>query len=290
MSAIFGVIGGTGVYKMEGVEVIEEVEMDTPFGKPSGAITIGKLHGMSCAFLARHGVGHSILPTEVPYKANIWALKKLGVKYLLSVSACGSLQEEYKPLDLVTVDQIIDRTKNRDATYFGKGLVGHVMFGDPTCDQMRKLVGEAIKTALPGVCVHDKGTYVTMEGPAFSTRAESNMYRLWGGQVIGMTAGTEAKLAREAEMAWALVGLVTDYDCWRVEEEAVSVDSVLAVLKKNGDNVQILVKEVIKQLQANQFVSPHHDSLKMSLLTAPDLVPQQIKEDLAPIIGRYMPA
>ena len=278
------------MYKMEGMEVVNEVEMDTPFGKPSSPITLGKVEGLDCAFIARHGIGHCHLPTEVPYKANIWALKKLGVKYLLSVSACGSLQEEMKPLDFVLVDQFIDRTKNRDATFFGNGLVGHVMFGDPVCDQMKSLVGEALKTALPNVTCHPKGTYVCMEGPAFSTRAESHMYRQWGGQVIGMTAGTEAKLAREAEMAWALCSMVTDYDCWRVEEEAVTVNDVLAVLKKNGDNVQVLVKEVIKRLKADMFVSPHHDALKMSLLTPADKVPVQVKKDLEPIIGRYMPA
>eukprot|EP00668_Euglena_longa_P041333 GGOE01054399.1.p1 GENE.GGOE01054399.1~~GGOE01054399.1.p1 ORF type:complete len:291 (-),score=60.19 GGOE01054399.1:153-1025(-) len=283
-----GIIGGTGVYKVEGLQVIEELDIDTPFGKPSSKITIAALDGFRCAFVARHGTAHAVLPTEVPFKANIWALKKVGVKYLLSVSACGSLQEELKPRDLVLVDQFIDRTKNRDATFFGNGLVAHVMFGDPTCDKMRNLVHEAIQSSLPHITVHPKGTYVCMEGPAFSTRAESHMYRLWGGHVIGMTALTEAKLAREAEMASAVVGLVTDYDCWRVEEEAVSVDAVMQVLKQNGENVQVFVKEVIRKLKDNQFQSQHHDALKMSLVTHADKVPEKVKADLKPIIGRYM--
>jgi len=288
LMVVLGVIGGTGVYKIDGFKVSEERTIETPFGSTSGPIVIGDMEGISCAFLPRHGSGHRLLPSEIPFKANIWALKSLGVKYLLTVSACGSLKEEFKPGDLVLVDQFIDRTKNRDATFFGNGVVAHVMFGDPTCDKMRGVVGKAIGAALPSVTLHGAGTYVCMEGPAFSTRAESQMYRLWGGHVIGMSALTEAKLAREAEMALAVVGLVTDYDCWRHEEEPVTVEAVMKVLKQNGDNVQVFVKEVVRQLKLDLFESPHHDALKMSIMTHADHVPPQVKADLQPIIGKYM--
>eukprot|EP01012_Entosiphon_sulcatum_P033338 TRINITY_DN421_c0_g1_i1.p2 TRINITY_DN421_c0_g1~~TRINITY_DN421_c0_g1_i1.p2 ORF type:complete len:301 (+),score=80.07 TRINITY_DN421_c0_g1_i1:50-952(+) len=289
-SAVIGVIGGTGVYKLAGLTDVEQVTVDTPYGQPSDAITLGTIHGVRCAFLARHGKGHRVLPTEINYRANIFALKKLGVKYLVTVSAVGSLREEHAPTNYVVVDQFIDRTKARDATFFGDGLIVHVTFGDPTCPRLSKLVEGAIRTALPAVKVTGKGTYVCMEGPAFSTRAESNMYRLWGGDVIGMTALTEAKLAREAEMAYACVAMVTDYDCWREGEAPVTVDEVMHTIKQNGDNSQVFVSEAIKQLAADLFVSPCHSSLANAILTPLSTVAEHRKRELEPILKPYLNA
>jgi len=286
-SAVFGVIGGTGVYQFEGLENVRTVKVDTPFGPPSSDITLGEMAGLKCAFLARHGPGHKFTPTEVPFRANIFAMKKLGVKYLMAVSACGSLREEMRPLDLVLVDQFIDKTFMRNPTFYGDGVVVHVQFGDPTCRKLADLIGEAIAESLPHTKVHPKGTYVTMEGPAFSTKAESNLHRQWGADLIGMTAVTEAKLAREAEIAYSVVGLVTDYDCWHEEEADVSSDSVLAILKKNGNNVQIFTAEVIKKLAKNQFESHCHSSLTNALLTQIKDIPEQRKKDLQPLIGRF---
>jgi 5'-methylthioadenosine phosphorylase len=285
---IFAIIAGTGVYKIHGLTDITHVVVNTPFGPTSESITLGTCHGMRCAFLARHRADHSITPSEVPYKANIWALKSLGVKYLLSVSACGSLKEEYKPLDLVLVHQFIDRTKARDSTFCGNGFVAHVSFGNPTCKQMRELVLTAINSVLPAVKVHSGGTYVCMEGPCFSTRAESLMYRQWGGDVIGMTALTEAKLAREAELAFACVGLVTDYDAWREHEESVNASSVMEVLKINGGNVQVFVPEIIKLLSSHLFESVDHSALQYAIITNPKGLEENRRKELLPLISKYL--
>lgn len=289
-NAVIAVIGGTGVYNLAGLTDVIKVTVDTPYGQPSDAITLGTLHGVRCAFLARHGVGHRVLPSEINFRANIFALKKLGVKYLITVSAVGSLREEHKPTGFVVVDQFIDRTKARDATFFGEGVIVHVTFGEPTCHKLSALVEKAIRTSVPTVQVAGKGTYVCMEGPAFSTRAESHLYRQWGGDVIGMTALTEAKLAREAEMAYACVALVTDYDCWREDEEPVTVDAVMRTIKANGDNSQIFVAEAIKLLSADLFESPCHSALKHAILTPLATLPDHRKRELEPILAPYLAA
>jgi 5'-methylthioadenosine phosphorylase len=282
-----GIIGGTGVYNIDGLTDVKTYDLDTPFGKPSEPIQVGTLGGMRCAFLARHSKDHSILPSEINFRANIFAMKLLGVKYLLSISACGSLKEEYAPTDMVVVDDFIDRTKNREATFFGDGLVGHVMFGTPTCEDFSQLVHTAVTKALPHIKVHKGGTYLCMEGPAFSTRAESRMYQQMGAHVIGMTALTEAKLAREAEMAFALCSCVTDYDAWRVGEEPVTVEAVMKVLRQNADNTQLLVTEVVNSLSKNMLESGAHTACMYSICTKPHAIPEATKTALAPLFGKY---
>eukprot|EP01060_Flectonema_neradi_P033029 TRINITY_DN5416_c0_g1_i1.p1 TRINITY_DN5416_c0_g1~~TRINITY_DN5416_c0_g1_i1.p1 ORF type:complete len:291 (+),score=76.98 TRINITY_DN5416_c0_g1_i1:63-935(+) len=279
------IIGGTGVYEFEHLTELKTIEVDTPFGKPSG-LTVGKLGDELVLFVARHGANHRMLPTEIPYKANIFACKMMGVKYLFTVSACGSLREDYVPGDLVMIDQFIDRTKNRDATFFGNGVVGHVEFGSPVCDKLHKIAGDAIVESLPNVKVHRTGTYVCMEGPAFSTRAESRMYQKWGGDIIGMTALTEAKLAREAEISYTSVGLVTDFDAWR-EGEHADVASIMKVVASNSANAQIFNKAVIHTLSKNKFDSPVHTCLDSALMTRGDKFPAELKEPLKVIFGRF---
>jgi len=281
-------IGGTGVYAVEGIEGVETVEVSTPYGNPSGPITIGTIEGVRCAFLARHGPGHKYIPSEVPYRANIFALKSLGVRYLVTFSACGSLKEDLAPRDIVIIDQFIDKTYKRDATFFGNGIVAHVGFGHPTSQQLMDVIDKAVGIAVPDVKRRMGGTYVCMEGPAFSTKAESNLHRSWGASVIGMTAVTEAKLAREAEIAYACCALVTDFDCWK-EEEHVTADSVIQVLKSNGDNVQRIVKEVVKLIAADKFSDPSHTCLRDGLMTQPSAISQETKVALAPLLGKYCP-
>jgi len=285
-----GIIGGTGIYTLDSLTDVKTYDIDTPFGKPSCPVRVGSIEGVKVAFISRHDIGHRLTPTEIPYRANIYALKILGVKYLLTYGACGSLQEEYKPTDVVIVDQFIDRTFKRENTFFGNGIVAHVEFGDPTCPKLAELVKNSIESLkLDNVVVHSAGTYVCMEGPAFSTRAESNMYRQFGASVIGMTALTEAKLAREAEISYALVALVTDYDCWH-HSGNVTVDMVMSVLKTNADHSQAITKEVIKRLSKNKFESPTHSALKYSLVTQPSFIGTELRKKLAPIIGKYLPA
>lgn len=287
--AKIGIIGGSGLYKMEALEKIKEVQIDTPFGSPSDALILGELEGTTVAFLARHGRNHHLLPSELPFCANIHAMKQLGVEYIISASAVGSLKEEVKPLDLVVPDQFIDRTKNRIATFFGEGLVAHIAFGDPVCANLATLVADAVAYAdLAEVNLHRGGTYVCMEGPAFSTKAESNLYRSWGATVIGMTNLTEAKLAREAEIAYATLALVTDYDCWHSEHDSVTVEMVIANLQRNAINAQKVIQEAVKRIVANPPESAAHSALKYAILTSLDRVPQATLQKLELLLKKYL--
>ena len=283
-----GIIGGSGLYKMDALKDVREVSLDTPFGSPSDALILGTLDGTEVAFLARHGRGHHFLPTELPFRANIHALKQLGVEYIISASAVGSLKAEVKPLDLVIPDQFIDRTKERIATFFGEGIVAHVAFGDPICPQLANILGDAVASLnLPEVTLHRGGTYICMEGPAFSTKAESNLYRSWGATVIGMTNLTEAKLAREAEIAYATLALVTDYDCWHPDHDHVTVEMVIENLHHNAINAQKVIQETVRRLAANPPVSVAHSALKYAILTRLDSVPVATKEKLALLLKKY---
>ncbi|MDB9426480.1 MAG: S-methyl-5'-thioadenosine phosphorylase [Microcystis aeruginosa L211-07] len=283
-----GIIGGSGLYKMDALKDVREVSLDTPFGSPSDALILGTLDGTEVAFLARHGRGHHFLPTELPFRANIHALKQLGVEYIISASAVGSLKAEVKPLDLVIPDQFIDRTKERIATFFGEGIVAHVAFGDPICPQLANILGDAVASLnLPEVTLHRGGTYLCMEGPAFSTKAESNLYRSWGATVIGMTNLTEAKLAREAEIAYATLALVTDYDCWHPDHDHVTVEMVIENLHHNAINAQKVIQETVRRLAANPPVSAAHSALKYAILTRLDSVPVATKEKLALFLKKY---
>ena len=280
-----GIIGGSGLYGMEGLEDVEEVEVSTPFGNPSDAIVLGTFEGVRVAFLPRHGKGHRISPTNLPVKANVFALKSLGVERIVSVSAVGSLQEEMKPLDMVVPHQIIDRTRLRGNTFFDEGLVVHVAFSDPFCPPLSQLVYDSgVKV---GASMHAGGTYLVMEGPAFSTRAESHMYRQWGADIIGMTALPEAKLAREAEMCYATLACVTDYDCWREETEVVTVEMVVANLMKNVATSIGIVKELIPRVPMGRNCSCG-SALENAILTSAGLVSEEYKERMALIIGKYV--
>ncbi len=284
-----GIIGGSGLYKMEALEEVEEISLDTPFGKPSDNLILGSLDGIRVAFLPRHGKNHHLLPSEVPFRANIYALKTLGVEYIISASAVGSLKQEIKPLDLVIPDQFIDRTKNRPSTFFGDGIVAHVAFGKPVCGQLSKILAQAVRNLnLPDISLHEGGTYVCIEGPAFSTMAESNLYRSWGGSVIGMTNLTEAKLAREAEIAYATLALVTDYDCWNPEHEHVTVETVIENLHRNAANAQRIIRETVKLLHQNPFVSIAHSALKNAIVTPIDAIPPATKERLQLLLKKYL--
>ncbi len=267
-TASIGVIGGSGLYAMEGLTDVREVSCDTPFGPPSDNVVLGTIAGTRVVFLARHGRGHRLLPTEVPYRANIYAMKSLGVRYLLSASAVGSLQEGIHPLDMVVPDQFLDRTRLRPSTFFGEGIVAHIAFGDPVCPVVADVLATAAESLdLEGVTVHRGGTYVCMEGPAFSTKAESELYRSWGASVIGMTNLTEAKLAREAEIAYATLALVTDYDCWHPDRDSVTVEMVVDNLRRNAINAQNVLKLAIAKLAATLPASPAHTALKDAILT-----------------------
>ncbi|NMF61577.1 S-methyl-5'-thioadenosine phosphorylase [Brasilonema octagenarum] len=284
-----GIIGGSGLYKMDALKNIEEVQVQTPFGSPSDALILGTLEGTRVAFLARHGRNHTLLPSELPFRANIYAMKQLGVEYLISASAVGSLKEEVKPLDMVVPDQFIDRTKNRVSTFFGEGIVAHIAFGDPICKNLAVVVAEAIASQnLPDITVHRGGTYVCMEGPAFSTKAESNLYRSWGATVIGMTNLPEAKLAREAEIAYATLALVTDYDCWHPDHDNVTVDMVIANLQRNALNAQKVIQETVRRLSENPPSSDAHSALKHAILTNLDKAPTATKEKLGLLLKKYI--
>jgi 5'-methylthioadenosine phosphorylase len=284
-----GIIGGSGLYQMSALTNVREVSVDTPFGKPSDNLIVGDLAGSSVAFLARHGRNHHLTPSEVPYRANIHAMKQIGVEYLISASAVGSLQAEVKPLDLVLPDQFIDRTKSRASTFFGEGIVGHIAFGDPICQQLAGVLAESIESLdLPDLTLHKSGTYVCMEGPAFSTKAESNMYRMLGGTTIGMTNLPEAKLAREAEIAYATLALVTDYDCWHPDHDSVTVEMIIANLHKNAENAQQVIQETVRRLGANPFVSEAHSALKYAIITPMDKVPETTKQKLELLLKKYL--
>jgi 5'-methylthioadenosine phosphorylase len=283
--AKIGVIGGTGLYDIEGMSDIEQVEIDTPFGKPSDAIVIGKLEGVGIAFLPRHGKGHRILPTEIPARANIYALKWLGVEYIIAINSAGSFKEEIKPGDLVIPDQIIDRTRNRVNSFFGEGIVAHIPFAEPFCPVLSQIVFEAARQA--GASVHPKGTYVAMEGPAFSTQAESRLYRSWGADIIGMTALPEAKLAREAEICYAVIGCVTDYDSWMERSQPVTVDVILNILHHNIDTAKQIIKLAVTRMPEERHCGCT-TALKAAIVTAPELIPSEQREKLDLLIGKYL--
>lgn len=284
-----GIIGGSGLYKMEALKDVEEVRVDTPFGEPSDALIVGTLDGTKVAFLARHGRNHHLLPSELPFRANIYAMKSLGVEYLISASAVGSLKEEAKPLDMVIPDQFIDRTYHRIGTFFGDGIVAHVAFGDPICHNLAKVLGDAVESLkLEEVTLHRGGTYVCMEGPAFSTKAESNLHRSWDATIIGMTNVPEAKLAREAEIAYATLALVTDYDCWHSDHDNVTVDMVIANLHRNATNAQKVIQETVRRLSENPPTSEAHSALKYAILTPLDKVPTPTKEKLKLLLNKYL--
>ena len=281
-----GIIGGSGLYDMEGLENIHQETILTPYGPTSDALICGEIEGVELAFLPRHGSTHHLTPSEVPYRANIWAMKKAGVDWIISLSAVGSLREDIVPGDMVIIDQFIDRTKGRNSTFFGDGVVAHVAFGDPVCGTLRQFLLEASRTA--GATVHDGGTYVCMEGPAFSTRAESELYRSWGASVVGMTNIPEAKLAREAEISYATVAMATDYDCWHPAHDDVNVEQVIAVLTKNADLARQIVRSAVPLIQQFSGVHPQADALKDALMSRSDAIPTHRKRELAPILGKYL--
>src|SRR5215204_2759483 len=283
-----GIIGGSGLYQMPELTDVTEVEVDTPFGKPSDAFIIGTLEGERFAFLPRHGRGHKLTPTELPFRANIYAMKLLGVDYILSVSAVGSLREDYAPTDFCIPDQFFDRTRARaeESTFFGEGIVGHITFAHPVCSELGDILEKACKT-VEDLKVHRGGTYICMEGPAFSTKAESNVYRSWGMDIIGMTNLQEAKLAREAEIAYATLALVTDYDCWHEGHDDVTGDMVIEYLNKNIRNAQLILKDAVKRVAAKQTPNQYADAVKSSIFTAPDLWPEATFKKLEAIVGKY---
>ncbi|MBE9208251.1 S-methyl-5'-thioadenosine phosphorylase [Nostoc sp. LEGE 06077] len=284
-----GIIGGSGLYKMAALKDVEEVQIQTPFGSPSDAVILGILEGTQVAFLARHGRNHTLLPSELPFRANIYAMKQLGVEYLISASAVGSLKAEAKPLDMVVPDQFIDRTKNRVSTFFGEGIVAHIAFGEPICQNLAGVLAEAIASLnLPDVNLHRGGTYICMEGPAFSTKAESNLYRSWDATVIGMTNLPEAKLAREAEIAYATLALVTDYDCWHPDHDSVTVEMVIGNLQRNAVNAQKVIQETVRRLSENLPSSDAHSALKYAILTQLDQAPTATKEKLRLLLQKYL--
>jgi 5'-methylthioadenosine phosphorylase len=284
MTVQIGIIGGSGLYDMAELTDREEKSISTPFGDPSGPYVIGTLGGRRAAFLARHGAGHRILPSELNFRANIYGFKVLGVERILSASAVGSLKDAYKPLDILIPDQFFDRTRGRISTFFGRGIVGHIAFAHPLCGDLSKIAADSAESV--GATVHRGGTYVNMEGPQFSTLAESRLYRSWGMDVIGMTNLQEAKLAREAEICYATLALVTDYDCWHPDHDSVTVDMIVANLTQNAKTAQQAIAKAIGSLPAARACACK-DALATAIITRPDAVPEQTKKDLAPIIGKY---
>jgi 5'-methylthioadenosine phosphorylase len=279
--ARLGVLGGSGLYAMEGLEDIQEINVDTPFGSPSDSLRLGRGGGMEVVFLARHGRHHSLLPTEVPYRANIWAMRSLGVRWILSPSAVGSLQEAVRPLDMVVPDQFIDRTQQRPVSFFGQGAVAHVTFADPFCPALSRLLADVADSLMPADrTLHRGGTYLCMEGPAFSTRAESQLYRSWGCSVIGMTNHSEARLAREAEIAYATLAMATDYDCWFEGHDSVTVDMVIANLKANASLATQIVRITAERVAALRPTSTSHAALRDALMTPKEHVPAETRRRL----------
>ena len=279
--ARLGVLGGSGLYAMEGLEDVQELTIETPFGPPSDSLRLGRLGGMEVVFLARHGRHHTFLPSEVPYRANIWAMRSLGVRWILSPSAVGSLQEAVKPLDMLVPDQFIDRTHQRPLSFFGEGAVAHVALADPFCPSLSRLLGDVADSLMPeGRSLHRGGTYLCMEGPAFSTRAESNLYRSWGCTVIGMTNHTEARLAREAEIAYATLAMATDYDCWYADHDSVTVDMVIGNLRANAELATQIVRTTADRIAAQRPASQAHSALRDALMTPKDQVPATTRRKL----------
>jgi len=283
--ATIGIIGGSGLYTMPGLADTREIRVKTPFGEPSDGIVIGTLEGKRVAFLARHGRGHRILPSEINFRANICAMKQLGVERIISASAVGSLQEDLRPGEFLIADQFVDRTKNRVSTFFGGGLVAHVTFDKPTCGQVSAVLADA--SAKCGVKVHPRGTYVCIEGPQFSTLAEAHVHRQLRFEVIGMTNVTEAKLAREAELCYATIAMITDYDCWHPEHESVTGAQIIATLNQNADNAQKVLREAVRAMPAERTCKCGA-ALRHALITDLKLVPAATKKRLAPIIGKYL--
>jgi 5'-methylthioadenosine phosphorylase len=280
-----GIIGGSGLYDMAEVTDRGEVTLTTPFGDPSGPYVLGTLRGKRVAFLARHGAGHRLSPSELNFRANIFGMKMLGVDYILSASAVGSLKEEYEPLDIVIPDQFIDRTRGRASTFFGRGLVAHVGFAHPFCKTLSSIALDSGKRA--GATIHWRGTYVCMEGPQFSTLAESRLYRSWGADIIGMTNLQEAKLAREAEICYTTIALVTDYDCWHPSHDSVTVDMIIANLTQNAKTAQQIIAGAVDSLPYDRSCECA-SALKYALITSPDAIPAKTREELAPLVGKYL--
>jgi 5'-methylthioadenosine phosphorylase len=285
MTVQIGIIGGSGLYDMAEVTDREEKILTTPFGDPSGPYVIGTLRGKRVAFLSRHGVGHRLMPTELNFRANIYGFKVLGVERILSASAVGSLKHEYKPLDIVVPDQFFDRTRGRVSTFFGRGLVAHVAFAHPVCPVLSRVLTDCGNRA--GANVHRSGTYVCMEGPQFSTMAESKLYRAWGMDIIGMTNLQEAKLAREAEICYATLALVTDYDCWHPDHDSVTVDMIVRNLTHNAETARRIIADAVTQVPTER-ACPCASALATAIITRPDVVPSDTKRDLALIVGKYL--
>ena len=283
-----GVIGGSGFYSIDQIDCSKEFEVNTPYGKPSDSIRIFNIGNLELAFLARHGRDHKFNPTEIPYKANIWALRSIGVRWIIAPSAVGSLQEQIRPLDMVVPDQFIDRTHNRPATFFNEGIVAHVIMGDPFCKNLSGILSDIGEKNIPGGRqLHKGGTYLAMEGPAFSTRAESNLYRQWGCSIIGMTNHTEARLAREAEIAYASLSMVTDYDCWNQTQEEVSVEMVLENLRINSKVANKIIYETAKVIDKERPISKAHQSLKDGLLTPKEKISKETKSKVKIFTDNY---
>jgi 5'-methylthioadenosine phosphorylase len=285
MSITIGIIGGSGLYDMAELSDREERQVSTPFGEPSAPYVIGTLRGKRVAFLARHGLGHRLMPSELNFRANIFGFKTLGVEFLLSASAVGSLKEDYKPLDLVIPDQFVDRTRGRISTFFGNGLVAHVGLAHPFCAILSDLAFRSAESA--GATVHKGGTYVCMEGPQFSTLAESRLYRSWGLDIIGMTNLQEAKLAREAEICYTTIALVTDYDCWHPDHDQVTVEMIVANLTQNAKTAQAVIADAVGRLPYDRSCECA-SALRYALITRPEAIPAQTRQDLAPLVGKYL--
>lgn len=281
------IIGGSGLYDMADLTDIESIRVVTPFGDPSDIITIGNLHGRKVAFLPRHGRGHVLTPSEVPYRANIFALKSLGVRYIISVSACGSLREDFAPGDIVIPDQLVDFTKGvRDRSFFGQGLVAHITVPDPFSPELSDALAQSVTTA--GGTVHRNGTFVTVEGPRFSTRGESELFRQWGMSIIGMTTSPEAFLAAEAEIAYACMAHVTDYDCWHESEAPVTVEMVIRILMNNTQLAQAAIRDLVGRMDEWATEFPVHHALRDALITDRSRIPSEVRETLIPIVGKYL--
>ena len=286
MEVKVGIIGGSGFYQMDGLNELRKIEVETPFGLPSHAVVVGKIDGQSVAFLPRHGVGHPLLPSEINVRANIYALKSLGVEWLIGVSAVGSLGEEIEPRHFVIPDQLYDHTKNRTSTFFGDGIVAHVGFADPFCPILGQCIYQSAKRV--GATIHSGGTYICMEGPAFSTLAESNLYRKFGFDVIGMTAAPEAKLAREAEMSYAVLACSTDYDCWHEDHETVTTEMIIENLLANVETAKQIVRSAIQNLPLDRSSSPAYKALEKSIATNPNVIPEETTQKLELLIGKYL--
>jgi 5'-methylthioadenosine phosphorylase len=285
MDRAIGIIGGSGLYEMEGLEDVRQVEVPTPFGQPSDALICGRFQGRSLVFVPRHGRGHRFLPSEVPYRANLYALKSLGVEWVLSISAVGSLEEDLRPGDICLPDQFIDRTWGRPSTFFGNGAAGHVALADPICEVLQEAVWKTREVV--GARFHRGGAYVCIQGPQFSTRAESLVYRSWGARVIGMTNATEARLAREAELCYATVALVTDYDCWHETEEEVSIEAVLAVMRQNVGAARRIIQETVAQVPFERTCRCA-EAARFAIMTPPELIPPDTRRALDLLYGKYL--